>query len=86
MFSRVALWLPAIVVVLTTVIYGWLLTGAPGKGLIAGAPTDLPPRERAYPGRDQLGAIDPMGVKPEVTAPLAVPAAPPLASDGAGGR
>ncbi|MGD2063341.1 MAG: hypothetical protein PVF51_07150 [Nitrospirota bacterium] len=86
MFSRVSPWLPAIVVVLTTLIYVWLLTGAPGRWLVAGTPTDLPPRERAYPGRERLGAIDPMGVKPEVTAPGAPAAPAELPGDGAGGR
>jgi hypothetical protein len=83
MFSRVVLWLPVAVVVITTAIYAWLLAGAPGERFVAGTPTDLPPRERAYPGRDQLGAIDPMGVKPKVTVPDRPAAQPASPSDGA---
>ena len=86
MLSRIVHWLPVVVVLAATLIYVWLLTGAPGERFVAGTPTDLPPRERAYPGREHLDAIDPMGVKPDVGTPVEAPAAPSLPADGDGGR
>jgi hypothetical protein len=87
MLSRIVRWLPVVVVVVTTLIYVWLLTGAPGERFVAGSPSDLPPRERAYPGREHLDTIDPMGVKPDVAAPAEEPtASPQLPGDGDGRR
>jgi hypothetical protein len=85
MFSRVVLWMPVVVVVVTTAIYAWLMAGAPGRVYVAGTPADRPDREIAYPGRERLDTVDPMGVKPWLTAPLpaAEAALPP---DGYGRR
>jgi len=81
MFSRVVVWIPVVVVVVTTVIYAWLMAGAPGKVYVAGTPADRPDREIAYPGREQLDAVDPMGVKPWLTAPLPDPKTAALPPD-----
>ena len=86
MWSRIALWTPVGVIVVATAIYAWLMAGAPGKAYVAGTPNDRPPRDIAYPGRERLDTVDPMGVKPWLTAPPASPDAAPSRADGDGRR
>jgi len=86
MFSRVVLWMPVAVVVVTTAIYAWLMAGAPGRVYVAGTPADRPNREIAYPGRERLDTVDPMGVKPWLTAPLPAAEAAALPPEGYGRR
>jgi len=86
MFSRVVLWMPVVVIVVTTAIYAWLMAGAPGKTYVAGTPADRPDREIAYPGRERLDTVDPMGVKPWLTAPIPDPKIASLPPDRDGRR
>lgn len=62
-------WLPAAVVLAGALIYGWVVVGAPGTAWLTGPKVDLPAPQRAYPGRDHLESVDPMGVLPEVVPP-----------------
>jgi len=57
-------WLPAAVVLAGGLIYAWVVGGAPGTVWLTGARVDLPAGEIAYPGRDHLERVDPMGSLP----------------------
>jgi len=57
-------WLPAAVVLAGGLIYAWVVGGAPGSVWLTGARVDLPAGEIAYPGRDHLERVDPMGSLP----------------------
>jgi len=57
-------WLPAAVVLAGGLIYAWVVGGALGTVWLTGARVDLPAGEIAYPGRDHLERVDPMGSLP----------------------
>jgi len=62
---RIYRWLPAVVVLAGALIYGWVVVGAPGTTWLTGPKVDVPGFQRAYPGRDHLERVDPMGTVPE---------------------
>ncbi len=57
-------WLPALVVLAGALVYLWVVAGAPGTPWLTGPRVDLPEPGRAYPGRQHLERIDPMGPPP----------------------
>jgi len=66
---RIYRWLPAAVVLVGALIYGWVVVGAPGTMWLTGPKVDVPAAQRAYPGRDHLERVDPMGALPETLPP-----------------
>ncbi len=80
---RLYRWLPATVVLIGALIYGWVVVGAPGTAWLTGPKVDVPGTQRAYPGRDHLERVDPMGVVPD---PLLVGGERPQATKGTAAR